>query len=159
MRSIVNHPKYGEIIYNENIWTGKKTLIVNGREATNLSRNSFIFNDTHARLKGSYIFGLKMVIGYDVIELVKQPEWYELLLALAPIMFLIVWGNVPALCAIFPVVGGAIGGAIGGVFTILSLALMRKTNSALYKVLIGLASFVAVLFIAYLIALALLSVI
>ena len=30
MKLVVNHPTYGEIVYDENIWNGKKTLQVNG---------------------------------------------------------------------------------------------------------------------------------
>ena len=38
MKEIVNHPIYGEIIYNENIWTGKRTLTVNGVNAQAVSK-------------------------------------------------------------------------------------------------------------------------
>ena len=45
MKEIVQHPLYGEIIYNENAWTGKKVLTVNGVDVSPVSKNEYTVND------------------------------------------------------------------------------------------------------------------
>ena len=41
MKMTVNHPTYGEIVYAEGFWLGKKTLTVNGVEAAAVSKREF----------------------------------------------------------------------------------------------------------------------
>ena len=68
-----------------------------------------------------------------------------------------IWGNSPALCAIFPVVGGAIGGALGGIGGVISLLLMKKQKSPLIKALIGVAVIAVTVFVAFIVGSALVS--
>ena len=74
-----------------------------------------------------------------------------MLLSLGLVMVLI-WGNSPALCEIFPIVSGAIGGAVAGGMGVVSIYLMKTTKKFLYKILIGLGVFVATLLICFVIA-------
>lgn len=53
MSITIPHAKYGTIVYDENIWTGKRTLLCNNTPCTKLGRNSFQMEDgTVATLKG-----------------------------------------------------------------------------------------------------------
>ena len=153
MREVVQHPVYGEIVYDESIWTGKKTLTVNGVNALKLSKKEFAINEKRFTLKGSYISGVSLCVDDETIQLSPKTLWYELILAIFPFLFLIIWGSSATLCAIFPVVGGAIGGALGGVAIVVSLFLMKKQKSPIVKVLIGSAVIVATIFVSYIIAL------
>ena len=65
MKEIVNHPTYGEIIYTESFWTGKKTLTVNGTQATPISKKSFSIDGKEAELKGGAFTGVKMQLGNE----------------------------------------------------------------------------------------------
>lgn len=61
----------------------------------------------------------------------------------------LVWGNVPALCAILPVLGGALGAVIGVIMAYACLIVGRLTGNILYKVLVFIVAFlinVAVLY-------------
>ncbi len=61
----------------------------------------------------------------------------------------LVWGNVPALCAILPVPGGALGAVIGVIMAYACLIVGRLTGNILYKVLVFIVAFlinVAVLY-------------
>lgn len=157
MKQIIQHPTYGEIVYTESFWTGKKSLTVNGVEAQPVSKKEFSIDSKKAFLKGNYLSGVTLWIDVEEIELFPKAKWYEFVLALLPLIFLLTWGNSPTLCAIFPVVGGAIGGALGGLFAIVSISVMKKAQSPVYKVGIGLGICVATVLIAYLLALAILS--
>jgi len=42
MKEVINHPTYGEIVYDESIWTGKKIITVNGTTAPAVSKNLMI---------------------------------------------------------------------------------------------------------------------
>ena len=153
MQERVQHPVYGEIIYNENIWTGKKELIVNGQFVPAVSKKFFVINGQSAVIEGSYLGGAKLRINNETIEIAPKPKWYEIFLSVLPFVFLMVWGNNVALCTIFPVVGGAIGGALGGLGVVFSLLYMKKANSLINKVLIGVGAFLTTVLAAFVVAL------
>ena len=155
MKESIQHPVYGEIVYNESFWVGKKTLTINGVDAQPISKKEFMIDGKKIVIKGSYLTGISLYIDNETVEVSPKPKWYEVVLALLPIIFLLTWGNSTALCAIFPVVGGAIGGALGALGSIASLSFMKKTNSPLVKVLIGIGAFAATLFIAFALAMVL----
>ena len=141
MKASVYHATYGEITYNENFFTGKKTLNVNGVEAKRERGDIYTLNNTEVRLKGSFLSGVTLLISVDEIEIVERPKWYEYLICVLTFLFVAVWGNSPTLCSIVPIVGGALGGAIAGLCSVLSLVLMRRTKIVEFKILIGLGMF------------------
>ena len=157
MRKIIQHPVYGKIIYTEGSWTGKKNLVVPGHDVYQVSKRSFLVDGKSALIVGNFLSGAKLCIDGETIELSAKPKWYEFVLAILPFIFILVWGNSVALCSIFPVIGGAIGGAIGGIGIVSSLLLMKKSTSAINKMLIGIGVFAATVFVAFLLALAFLA--
>ena len=102
MKEIIQHPVYGEIMYNESIWTGKKALTVNGINAQPISKKEYMINEKKALLKGSYLTGISLSIEGDTIQLSPKTKWYEMVFAILPFLFLITWGNNATLCSIFP---------------------------------------------------------
>ena len=157
MKITINHPTYGEIVYDESIWTGKKTLTVNGATCFAVSKKEFLAGEQKILLSGSLLSGVRLTINQETVEVSPRPAWYEIAFAILPLVFLITWGNNPALCAIFPVIGGAIGGAIGGVFGMTSLVLMKKTSSVGKKLLIGVGMLAAAVLASFVLAILLLS--
>ncbi len=149
--------KYGEIVYDESIWTSKKTLTVNGVQAQPLSKKEFLANGKKVCLNGNVYTGVSLYIDNQAIQLSPKPKWYELILALLPIFFLLTWGNSVFLCAIFPVVGGALGGALGAAGGLTSLYFMKKQASPLTKVLIGVGAFAITVFAGFVLALVMLQ--
>ena len=152
MKEIIQHPVYGEIIYNENIWTGKKALTVNGINAQPISKKEYMINEKKALLKGSYLTGTSLSIEGDTIQLSPKTKWYEMVFAILPFLFLITWGNNATLCSIFPVVGGALGGVLGGIALLVSLFFMKKQKTPLVKVLIGAAIVAITILVAFILA-------
>ena len=157
MKEVFNHPTSGEIVYDENIWTGAKTLTIGGVPAFKTSKKSFVFNGEQIILTGNTLTGVKLKIGDETIKIVNAPSWYETVLIILPFVFIMVWGNSPALCSIFPIIGGAIGGLIGGVAAVVSLVLMKKAQSPVKKILIGLGVLAGAIFAAFIVAYILLS--
>ena len=153
MKEYIQHPIYGEIVYNESFWTGKKALTINGVDAQPVSKKEFTAEGKRLVITGSSLMGLKLQIDNDVVEISSKPKWYEIALAFLPLIFLLTWGNSTALCSVFPVVGGAIGGALGGIGSITSLLLMKKAKSLLTKTLIGIGAFAVTVLIAFVLAL------
>jgi len=157
MTVLTQHQSYGEIIYKESFWTGKKSLTINGVEAQPVSKKEFVLEEKRIIIKGNYLTGIVLHLDGDTIRISEQTKWYEFMLSIIPFIFLLTWGNNATLCSIFPVVGGALGGAIGGIGLITSLFLMKKTKAPIIKVLIGLGVAVATVLIAFLVAIILLG--
>jgi len=157
MKITINHPTYGEIVYNESFWTGKKALSVNGTSCFAVSKKEFMVGDQKAMILGNLFMGIQLYINHETIDISPRPTWYEIVLAVLPLAFLLTWGNSPTLCAIFPVVGGAIGGAIGGLCSMTSLLLMKNVKPLATKLLVGFGMLAATLLVSFLLALLVLS--
>ena len=157
MKIVKNHSDFGEIIYSESAWTGKKSITINGVKAIPLSKKVFMAGDIRLTLSGNSLTGLDLLVGMKIVELISKPKWYELLLAILPFVFLMVWGNSISLCEIFPVVAGGLGGALAGGLGVVSLSTMKKTRSVILKLLVGVIFFVVIILIANALAVAILS--
>lgn len=141
MKETIQHEKYGEILYDENFWTGRKELSINGVQLKRISRKEFqMDNGTKATVKGSFLFGAKLAVENDTIQLTPTIKWYEITLCILPFLLVMIWGNVPALCEIIPVVGGAIGGFISALLSFVGLFFMRSVKPIWAKLLIALAT-------------------
>lgn len=152
MQINIFHNIYGQIIYSEGFWSGKRDLIIPSHNVQRISKNNYIIDGKRAYLKGSYLFGIKLCFDDMTIVLSSAPKFYELIFAFLPLMFIIMWGNIPSLCAIFPVIGGGIGGALAGFAAVLSLYLMKTQKTFLSKLLMGLSVFIITVAIAFLLA-------
>lgn len=140
MKQTIQHEKYGEILYNENFWTGKKSLSMNGAPLTKISKKEFqTANGVTGTITGSFLLGACLSIEGETIRLTPKITWYEIVLCLLPFILIMIWGNVVELCLIVPVVGGAIGGAISGMLSVVSLFVMRSVKPVWAKILIGIA--------------------
>lgn len=161
MNNIIKIDGVGELSVTENIWTGARTLFINGIKLQKVSKKQFSCvidgQELNVFLEGNFLTGLKCNINGQKYQVSEPATPYEYVLAFIPFVFIMVWGNVPSLIKIFPVVSGAIGGLISGIFAVVSLYVMKLTKKPYWKILIGLGFFVLTVLICYLIALAILS--
>jgi len=157
MRTELINEYYGKIIYDESIWTGKKEITIDGRQLSKLKRNSYRYydgeKDVFVQLKGSFLSGVSFIIEGRTIRVTEKPKWYEQVLAWFTLVFILVWGNIPTLFMIFPVISGAIGGALAGVTACFSLLAMRQTKKPLLKVLIGIGCSLTCIFVCFILGL------
>ncbi len=141
MKQTIQHERYGEILYSENFWTGRKSLSFNGVPLTRISRKEFqTENDGTGTIKGSFLTGAYLSINGENIQLTPKIKWYEIVLCLLPFILIMVWGNSVALCKIVPVVGGAIGGGLSALLSFTGLFFMRSVKPVWAKILIALAA-------------------
>ena len=161
MKKSIVHSKYGKIEYVENFWNGKKELIVDGKYLHQRSKTIFIGEyddlDKEFEVIGNYAAGATLTVDGQKFELVAKTKWYEYIIYFLPLILVLVWGNSPSLCKIFPVVGGMIGGAIGGGFSMAALIFGKGTDKILVKFLISLVTTIIVFVICALIGIALLG--
>jgi hypothetical protein len=156
MKASTHHVGYGQIEYNENFWTGKRELTVGGQKLLKKKKNVYTFNsetgNLDCRIKGSFLTGATLHIDQDVIQLSESCKWYEIFCSVFIFAFVLIWGNIPDLCEIIPIVGGAIGGGISGLGACVSLFLMKRTKNAGLKLLVWLGMFVATILLCFFVA-------
>lgn len=129
MKKTIMHPAWGQITYEENIWTGKKTVTVNGTALPKAGKNQFTFRQgemlTVVSLQGNALSGATLHICGQQFELYPKPSVLDWLLSALPFVLVLIWGNSKALCSIIPVIGGAIGGGLGGLSLIITMLNVR----------------------------------
>ncbi len=140
MKSVVQSEKYGEIVYEESFWTGKKNVNINNQPLNKINKTTFQLPDgEQATVKGNFLYGSKLFIGQETITVTPPIKWYEIVLSLLPFLLIMVWGNVVALCEIVPVVGGAIGGAVSAMLSVLNVFFIKCVRPVWLKILITVA--------------------
>ena len=156
MRASVHHVGYGQIEYDENFWTGKRELTFGGKKLPKKKKNVFTLNSENGyvdcRIKGSFLTGATLYIDQDVIQLTEPCKWYEVFCSALIFAFVLTWGNIPQLCMIIPIVGGAMGGAISGLGACINLFLMRQIKQAGLKLLVWLGIFFGTIMLCFLTA-------
>lgn len=178
MKNIVNHEKFGEIIFIESYWSGRKEIVINGVKLTKIDKQTYkyrkieslkdefgqvIYNEYGAPLtkevnktfnfKGNFIYGATLTCDDEEIVIAPKAKWYEIMLGLIAFIFVIIWGSSVELVSIFPVVGGAIGGAISAGLGFYSVLVMKSKKKVVEKVLIGLGFAALSIFICFIVAL------
>ncbi len=140
MKEVIQHEKLGEIVYEENFWTGKKSLQVNGVRLQKTNKKTFVTESgEYYVINGNYIQGAVLAAGEETVRLTQPVKWYEIVLSVLPFLLIMVWGNVVALCEIVPVVGGLIGGGISAVLSCLNLFIIKGVKPIWLKVVISIA--------------------
>lgn len=158
MKVTVNHPVHGEIVFEENFWTGKKKLSVNGKKFQKVGKKTFAGEgDKTFFLEGNFLTGNRLQAGNEEIVLTPALKWYEVVLSVLPFLLILIWGNSVALCNIVPVVGGAIGGGMGAIFGMANVMLIKSVKNVFLKILISLGITALTFLAGYLVALAVLS--
>lgn len=151
----VEHSTLGTITIEESFWTGKKKITINDKQLSKVDKKSFETEEgEHVSIEGSLVFGAKLVYKDEKIQVTEKLKWWEIVLALLPFIFDMVWGNSVSLVTIFPVVAGAIGGLVTGLigFTILYINKVYVKEWWL-KIIVGIGFFIASIFICWLLAL------
>lgn len=130
MKKTIMHPTYGEIVYEEGIWSGKRTFTINGIAMQKISKDTYVFmigeESIQAVLQGSMLTGASLNIRGEKIWIISKPKWYDWLLSFLPFAIIMIWGNSASLCSMIPVAGGAIGGALGGAGLVITMFNVRE---------------------------------
>lgn len=134
--------KNKELYYEENFWTGKKTIKYNGVILTKVKRNLYEYKDgdisEQFEVKGNQLVGITINLFGETIEVARKLTWYEI------VMSILVF--VP--CILF----GAIGGAIGGAFGFTNLTIIRNVDKWWLKLIISIQFTIIGLLLSYIFA-------
>ena len=103
-------------------------------------------------VQGNFLKGVSIAIDGEKIQVVEKPAWYTTAIAAFTVLFVIIWGSIPALVPVFPIVGGALGGLISALFACLQISMASRVDVWWKKLLIGVLGFGAALFICWLLA-------
>lgn len=140
MNQVVKHEKYGEISYEESVWTECKSLAINGVALNKISKKEFQTQDGKtATVTGNFLWGANLLIDGETINLTPRVKWYEIVLCILPFILIVIWGNNVTLCRIIPVVGGAFGGFFSALFSCLGLIFIKRMKTVGLKILVALA--------------------
>ena len=144
MKFTASNEVYGDIVYEESLWTGKKQISIGGERLEKFDKTTFIRIDpeteskTVVRISGNSAVGVKLTVGDQTVQIVPRVSVFEILFSVLIAFFSFVWGNTPALCVILPIVGGALGGLNGGAFIALCFSLSKTVKEPWKKALVGL---------------------
>lgn len=156
MRSVIQTQKYGEIVYEESYWTGKRKVNVGGTEFKKINKKTFVGEINGERIgvaiSGNYISGVFIDINGEKFRVTESAKWYDYLIAFIWLFPYFVWANSPVLCAILPIVGGGLGGAIAGVFVASALGIIKTNKNIAAKIGISFAFFAATILVNFLLA-------
>lgn len=140
MKQTIKHETLGEIVYQENFWTGKKDIFINGSQLEKTAKNVYQIADGEtAELKGNFFKGATLSIGSENIRVAPPIKWYEIVLSILPFILIMIWGNSVALCKLVPVIGGAIGGAISALLSAANMVIIKRIDKIWLKILISIA--------------------
>lgn len=157
MKSVINDNTYGEIVYEESFWLGRKSITVNGTPLKKLAKNTYSLGDEQpqqlVRVRGGYLMGVKLAFPGKVIQATPAITWYETVLSVLIFVFILIWGNVPALCLIIPVVGGAIGGLISALFAIVNALIIKSLKPVWLKIVVSLSMLIGCFLVCWCVAL------
>ena len=157
MKASILTEKYGEIVYEENYWTGKKTVTVGGVQLKKVNKKTFA-GEIHgeqviALIEGSFLSGAIIDVNGDKFRLTDSAKWYDYVLTFAWAAIYIVWSVSDTLNMIFPVVGGALGGAVAGLGAATTLFIIKPMKNIAAKIAVSLGMFVAVMLVNFALAL------
>ena len=114
------------LVYEESIWTGKRTITINGRTLSKVKRNVYSDGSNDYVIKGSYYTGVTL----------EGPETYVIYEKLNVLQTILVF--LPVVVCAF--IGGAIGALFGAIASLTVASLTRKTNNTLVSFFVCIAA-------------------
>ena len=136
MKTVVQNEKYGELVVDENVWTGKIKVFLNGKELAKVDKTRYLIEEKkYIDFTGNSIKGLYMTVDNQTTQVTAPAKWYEIALSVLIFVVILIWGNSLTLCSIVPVVGGAIGGGLSAMLAVVNLFVMRGIKNVALKLL------------------------
>ena len=161
MRVAILTERYGEIAYEENMWTGSKKLSINGIYLTKLNRKTFggMINGEKitVAVKGGYISGVTVDVNGLLYRVTEGAKWYDYVFTFMWVGLYAVLSISHAFNIVFPIAGGLIGGAVAGLGAAFTLYIIKPRKNVALKLVISLGFFAAVMAINHTIAIMLLN--
>ncbi len=129
--------------FEENFWTGKRTIIYDGTPLKKTGRATFEYKKEEITeqfvVNGNQAIGTSISMFGEKIELVRKPYWYEAVLSIlsfvASLIIVVVGASLGMLGFGLSTLFGALCGAFGGAFAFTSITLSRKIPQVWLRIL------------------------
>ncbi len=161
MKSAILTERYGEIILDENFWSGSKKVFVNGVQLKKINKKTFVGEIGGAQITavitGGFISGAIIDVNGEKYRITEAAKWYDYFFTVMWAAIYIAWSVTPQLYMIFPVVGGAIGGAIAGIGVATTLYIIKPMKNIAAKFAVSLGMFVGVMLFNFALAMLMVS--
>ena len=151
MKYIVNNQatQNKDLVYTEGFWSGKKTVTYNGVELKKIKKNQYEYVDNEKteifETKGNSMFGVKINMFGQNVEVLRNLLWYEILLSVLVLLPGVIFGGM---------IGGCIAGLLGGV----NLFVIRHLDKWYWKILTTLGMLVGEVLLLFVIGVLLLKI-
>lgn len=138
MRIILNNEdtKNKTFFYEENVWTGKRTLVYYGTPLKKLSYGVYKYQKGDEsqifEVKGNSLIGLTVKMFGKDVRLIKPLAWYEITLSALIFVAFVLFGIWSGQWWV-----GAICGGLGGGTSVAYLYLAKKVEPLWLKILLG----------------------
>ena len=146
MLALNTHAKLGKIWFNQNFWTGKITITVDGIQLVQLSRNVFTYEREGVKytviVRGNKFSGMRLNFSTNekdskpiVVPIVEGYKVYEYVIAFISTFLVCLWINIALFIPdkILPIKMNAIMGVIPAVFALLALFFAGRTEEEKYR--------------------------
>ena len=132
LKKIVDGKEY---VLEQNFWSGKMTLLVDGEEMNKAEKKAFVIGEKYYKVKGGVLTGASLEDSYGEKIVLHKNKWWESLLIFMPFAYFAL--------GIFC---GAIGGGLSALFACLAAYLnaeiLRGNGKMWFKILLPIVIFV-----------------
>lgn len=144
MKKTINNEKTlnKTLEFDENVWTGKRSIKYDGVELTKIKRNIYEYRNgdqvEQFKITGNQFAGISVNMFNNEVMVERKLTWYEILLSIL----------VFAPCVLFGLIGGIFGGLLGAT----NLILIKQFDKWYIKVIASIAFLIAGLLLSYVFA-------
>lgn len=114
------------IYYEENFWTGKKTIKINNLILNKVKRNVYTDGTRNYTLKGSYFTGVTLSTDEYTFTIYEKLSLFECILGFFP------W--------IMVIIGGAIGAVFGVLASFVTISVIRSSKNVFVNIVTSIAA-------------------
>lgn len=135
--SINNKETFNKTLYyEENLWTGKRTILYYGTPLKKLSYNKYLYERNGLKetfeVNGNSLVGVKIKMFDRQIKVIRPLNWYEILLSVLVFVSFFVFSGFSNSVWL-----GALLGGIGGSICVTNLFLVKLSNNIWQKILLS----------------------
>lgn len=130
--------KYGHISYYERPFQGTRIIKIKDEELKRIDKYKYTYGKDKRKVEvfGNFLSGINLEINGQFIEILPAPKIREYLICAIPFFLLTLWGSIPFLTNIIPLLGSVWGAAINAGLFVIVLIIERMNYKLLNKIIV-----------------------
>ena len=156
--NIINEQtKFKELTYEENFWTGKRTITYDGIPLQKIKRGLYEFEyqgkTEKLIVKGTQLIGIKITLFGNTFQIERNITWYEFTLSILSFVacLVFIFLNHFKNAWLATLTGGIFGGLGGGLF-VTNLYLMKRIDKLYIKIILSIEILLLAMLICYILS-------